>query len=133
MVRLPDWFEALNTDFRYQLTAVGASAPNLYIAQEVTGNQFRTAGGKPGIKVSWQVTGVRHDAFAMVHPARVEVDKPARERGYYIHPQLYGAPEEKQIEWARNPQRMKLAKLMKERARTRAAALRLKRDQNASR
>jgi hypothetical protein len=133
VVQLPDWFEALNTDFRYQLTAVGAPAPSLYIAQEVTDNQFRIAGGTPGIKVSWQVTGVRHDAFAMAHPARVEVDKPARERGYYIHPQVYGAPEEKQIEWARNPQRMKLAKLMKDRARTGAAALRLKRDQNVSR
>ena len=25
-VQLPAWFEALNTDFRYQLTAIGASA-----------------------------------------------------------------------------------------------------------
>src|SRR5882762_7360391 len=63
-VVLPTWFEALNRDFRYQLTAIGAPSPNLYIAVEVTGNRFQIAGGRPGAKVSWQVTGVRHDAYA---------------------------------------------------------------------
>ena len=85
------------------------------------------------MEVSWQVTGIRQDAWANAHRIPVEEEKNARERGYYLHPELYGAPEEKQIEWARNPQRMKLAKLMKDRARTGAAALRLKRDQNVSR
>ena len=63
-VTLPDYFEALNSDFRYQLTAVGAPGPNLYIAEEISGNHFKVAGGKPGGKVSWQVTGVRQDAYA---------------------------------------------------------------------
>src|SRR5262245_711847 len=35
VVELPDWFEALNRDFRYQLTAVGVPAPNLHVAEEV--------------------------------------------------------------------------------------------------
>jgi hypothetical protein len=61
-VVLPEWFEALNSDFRYQLTAIGAAGPNLHIAQEVSGNRFKVAGGKPGMKVSWQVTGTRRDA-----------------------------------------------------------------------
>jgi hypothetical protein len=52
VVQLPDWFETLNADFRYQLTAIGAPGPNLYIAQEVQGNSFRLAGGSPGMKVS---------------------------------------------------------------------------------
>jgi hypothetical protein len=33
----PDWFSALNKDFRYQLTAIGAPGPNLYIAEEISG------------------------------------------------------------------------------------------------
>jgi len=33
-VTLPDWFEALNRDFRYQLTAMGSSAPDLYVKSE---------------------------------------------------------------------------------------------------
>jgi hypothetical protein len=52
-VELPAWFEALNKDFRYQLTPIGAPGPNLYIAQEVQDNRFQIAGGTPGMKVSW--------------------------------------------------------------------------------
>ena len=107
VVQLPDWFESLNTDFRYQLTAIGAPGPNLYIAQEVQGNSFRIAGGSPGMKVSWQVTGIRQDAYAKAHPLQVEVDKPEKERGYYIHPELYGQPKEKGVEWAHHPQQMR--------------------------
>src|SRR5215471_15661889 len=62
VVTLPNWFGALNRDFRYQLTAIGAPGQGLYIAEEVNKNQFRIAGGAPGMKVSWQVTGVRSDA-----------------------------------------------------------------------
>ena len=104
---LPGWFEALNGEFRYQLTAVGAAAPNLHIAEEVTNHQFRIAGGVPGMKVSWQVTGVRHDAFAQANPLVAEVEKPANERGFYVHPALYGQPDEKQIEWGRHPAKMR--------------------------
>jgi hypothetical protein len=79
-VTLPDWFEALNQDFRYQLTSIGEYAP-VYIAAEVSGNQFRIAGGRAGLKVSWQVTGTRHDAYANEHRIPLEVEKPASERG----------------------------------------------------
>ena len=109
-VDLPAWFEALNGDYRYQLTAIGAAAPNLHIAQKVANHQFSIAGGTPGMEVSWLVTGVRHDAFAQANPLAVEVDKPANERGFYLHPALYGQPEEKQIEWGRFPAKMRRLK-----------------------
>lgn len=80
-VSVPHWFEALNKDFRYQLTAIGAPAPGLYVASELEKHQFQIAGGKPGMKVSWQVTGVRHDAYAEANPMNVEVEKPASARG----------------------------------------------------
>ncbi|MFL5731693.1 MAG: hypothetical protein ACJ78Q_00715 [Chloroflexia bacterium] len=96
-VQLPDYFEALNRDFDYQLTAIGAPAPNLYVAQEIEGNRFQVAGGKPGMKVSWQVTGVRHDLYAEQHPMTPEQAKPAGEQGKYLHPELYGQPESKEI------------------------------------
>jgi hypothetical protein len=79
-VELPDWFEALNRNFRYQLTCIGEYAP-VYIAEEVQHNRFRIAGGRPGLKVSWQVTGTRHDAYANAHRIPVEEDKPEQERG----------------------------------------------------
>ncbi len=66
VVTLPDWFEALNQDFRYQLTCIGGYAP-VYVGSEVSGNQFRIAGGRPALKVSWMLTGIRHDAYANAH------------------------------------------------------------------
>jgi hypothetical protein len=72
---LPDWFEALNRDSRYQLTPIGTPAPDLYIADEIENNRFRIAGGQPNGKVSWTVTGIRQDAYAKAHPMQVEVDK----------------------------------------------------------
>jgi hypothetical protein len=109
VVGFPDWFGALNRDFRYQLTCIGGFAP-VYIAEEISNNQFKIAGGKSGMKISWQVTGIRQDAWANAHRIQVEVEKPERERGYYIHPELYGAPEEKGIAWARHPDLMKRMK-----------------------
>jgi len=96
-VELPNYFEALNQDFRYQLTAIGAPGPGLYIAEEISGNRFRIAGGKPGAKVSWQVTGIRHDAWAMANRSAVEVEKTEKEKGRYLHPQAFGQPLEKSI------------------------------------
>jgi trimeric autotransporter adhesin len=96
-VSLPDYFQALNSDFRYQLTAIGAPGPNLYIAAEISGNRFKIAGGKAGSKVSWQVTGIRQDAYAAAHRIKVEEEKPAQERGHYLHPELFGATEREAI------------------------------------
>jgi hypothetical protein len=110
-IDLPDWFGALNKDFRYQLTAIGSSGPNLYVAEEISdattnynnisnnnnNSRFKIAGGTSGMKVSWQVTGIRKDPWANVHRIQVEEDKPDRERGYYIHPDVYDQAEEKGI------------------------------------
>jgi hypothetical protein len=92
-VSLPAWFTAVNQDFRYQLTPVGAFAP-LYIAEQLTKDHFVIAGGQPGMKVSWQITGVRHDAYAKAHPLTVE-ERKGKQRGLYLHPELFGAPREK--------------------------------------
>jgi trimeric autotransporter adhesin len=105
-VELPEWFESLNRDFRYQLTAIGQFAQAI-IGSEINNHQFTIRTDKPSVKVSWQVTGIRQDVYAKAHPMAVEVAKNARERGHYLHPELYGAPEESSIEWARHPQLMK--------------------------
>ncbi len=100
-ITLPDYFEALNRDFRYQLTAVGAPGPNLYIAQEIANNRFQIAGGTPGGEVSWQVTGIRQDAFAKAHPIIPEVEKTGDERGKYLHPVEHGLPKSLGIDESR--------------------------------
>lgn len=96
-VQLPDYFEALNRDFRYQLTPIGGPGPNLYVAQEIEDNRFQIAGGEPGLKVSWQVTGIRDDASARANPMRVEVEKPEHQQGLYLDPEAYGQPDSRGI------------------------------------
>jgi hypothetical protein len=96
-VRLPDWVEAENGDFRYQLTAIGGPARDLFVAKEIENGEFVVAGGRPGLKVSWQIIGVRRDAWAKANPLVVEEAKPENERGFYIHPALFGQPDEKGI------------------------------------
>ena len=91
-IELPNWFAALNKDFRYQITAVGAPGPNLYIAEEINfsnntnstnysdscssnsnnnSSHFKIAGGTSGMKVSWQVTGIRKDPGQMLTALRL--------------------------------------------------------------
>jgi hypothetical protein len=96
VIQLPDWFQALNRDFRYQLTCIGGFAP-VYISQEISNNQFSIAGGRPGMRVSWQVTGIREDPWANAHRVPVEQEKTAQERGYYLHPELYNAPPDRNV------------------------------------
>jgi hypothetical protein len=93
-VALPDWFEALNKDFRYQLTPIGGPGRNLHIAQEIADGHFRIGGGAALQKVSWQVTGVRQDAYAKAHPVEVEKVKSESERGKYLAPEVFGQPKE---------------------------------------
>lgn len=105
-VTLPDYFDALNKDYRYQLTSIGAPGPNLYIASEISGNRFVISGGEPNSKVSWQVTGVRKDAYAEAHRINVEPDKPIAEKGLYLHPIELGLSETKQLHYKINKARL---------------------------
>jgi hypothetical protein len=97
IVTLPAYFEALNKDFRYQLTSIGRSQPNLYVADEIQNLQFRIAGGKPHAKASWQVTGVRQDPVANARRIIPEVEKEPEARGYYLHPAAYKQPADKDL------------------------------------
>ena len=101
IVELPAWFTVLNTDFRYQLTPVGAAAPSLHVSAEVyeleDGAAFEIAGGPPDIKVSWTITAVRNDAYARTHPLEVEQDKPDFQRGYYHNPEAYDIGADRSI------------------------------------
>ena len=105
LVELPAWFGEVNRDPRYQLTAVGAPAPNLHVASGVTDNHFEIAGGPPGLEVSWQVTALRDDPYLRRHPFRVELPKGAREAGTYLCPECWGQPESASTDAALMPPR----------------------------
>jgi hypothetical protein len=103
VVELPKWFQVLNKDFRYQLTCIGGFAP-IYIAEKISNNRFKIAGGQPHIEVSWQVTGIRQDPWARANSMKVEEDKLPNEREYYLHPELYNYPEEQGLSWVTQPE-----------------------------
>ena len=113
MVELPAYFEALNRDFRYQLTVLGTFAQAI-VAKKIKDNRFVILTNTPGVEVSWQVTGIRQDGWANKNRIRVEVEKPEQERGYYLHPESFHQPEERGVEWARNPELMKQRKEARE-------------------
>jgi hypothetical protein len=96
IIQLPDWFEALNQDFRYQLTPIAQFAQAM-VLKEIANSQFTIKTDKPNVKVSWMVTGIRYDAYANAYRIPVEEKKPINERGTYLHPELYGQPEERGI------------------------------------
>lgn len=97
-VTLPNYFNALNKDFRYQLTTIGAFAQAI-IKEEVTGNHFTIQTSQPNVKVSWQVTGVRKDKFAEAHRVQVEVEKEPWNKGFYLHAKEFGLDKTKSIPW----------------------------------
>jgi hypothetical protein len=88
-VTMPDWFEPLNRDFRYQLTAIG-SFSQVMIEKKIENGLFVIRSSEPNVEISWQVTGIRRDKFANANRIEVEVEKPADEKGKYFHPELYG-------------------------------------------
>ena len=86
-VELPDWFEGLNREFRYQLTVIGAGDTwaRARVYRELEGNRFVIQTDVPQTKVSWQITGIRKDAWAEAHRIPVEEVKPAAEQGTCLH------------------------------------------------
>jgi hypothetical protein len=96
-VQLPDYFEAINRDASYHLTPIGAAMPNLHVAVEIQGNRFKIAGGAPFKKVSWEVKAVRNDPWVQQYGYQTEQEKPKEYQGLYLHPELYGQPQERGV------------------------------------
>jgi hypothetical protein len=97
-VELPAYFESLNKDFRYQLTPIGQFA-QVIVLDEISNNFFKIKSSVPNVKVSWQVTGIRKDAYAEANRVVVEVDKQGEEKGTYIHPELFGKDKTKGVNY----------------------------------
>ncbi len=79
VVVLPAYFEALNIDFRYQLTVLGRFA-RAVVHRKIEGNRFTIKTSRPHTEVSWQVTGIRNDDYARNNRIQPEVDKPLSAR-----------------------------------------------------
>lgn len=87
-VQLPDYFEALNRDFRYQLTVIGEFTQAI-VFQKVKNNKFIIKTQTPNVEVSWQVTGIRKDAYAEKNRIPNTVEKPESEKGKHLYPESF--------------------------------------------
>ena len=99
-ITLPDYFEALNRDFRYQLTIVDEDDGTWSFAkvvQKVRNNTFVIRTSTPEIEVSWQVTGIRKDNWAEQNRIPNAIDKEPENKGKFLHPEAFGQPVEKGI------------------------------------
>jgi hypothetical protein len=101
VVSLPGYFESLNMEYRYQLTVIGSFAQAI-ISKKVNKNQFEIATSLPNIEVSWQVTGIRKDAYANERRIVPEVEKDAKDKGKYLHPSAFNQPASKGINYTKN-------------------------------
>ena len=97
-VSLPDYFEAINKDFRYQLTVVGTFAQAI-ISKEVSNNKFEIATSVPNVKVSWEVKGIRNDKHMQKFPFKSEEEKSAAIKGKYIDVAAYELPASKGVSY----------------------------------
>jgi hypothetical protein len=93
-VELPNYFEEVNTNFRYQLTCIGTFASAI-VGAEIQENRFQIRTDKPKVKVSWRVEADRNDRWVQEHPVSAEVQKPEFQRGTYMRPELFGQPRER--------------------------------------
>jgi hypothetical protein len=96
VVRLPDYFEAANKDFHYQLTTVGPNT-QAWIIQKIQNNTFIIGTNQPRVEVFWTVTAVRNDPYARHFMLPAEIEKQGDMRGRYLLPELYNAPEDARI------------------------------------
>lgn len=85
VIEMPAYFDALNRDFRYQLTVIGQFAQAM-VLEKIKGNRFKIKTDKPRVEVSWQVTGIRKDKFAEENRIQVESEKSNSERGTLQNP-----------------------------------------------
>lgn len=101
-INLPEWFDTLNRDFRYQLTVIDESDAGWILAKVVRKmykNQFTIRTNFPNVEVSWQITGIRQDKYANAHRIPVEVEKEKWNKGRYVHPEVFGKPRNMMVSY----------------------------------
>lgn len=101
-VTMPDYFEALNRDFRYQLTILDETDTSFALAKiyrSMKDRKFAIKTSAPNVKVSWQVTGIRKDPWAEKNRIQVVEEKNVYERGSYQAPEAYGLPAERGLSY----------------------------------
>lgn len=101
IIELPDYFDAININPSYQLTAIG-TATQPYVLSEIADNQF-VISGAANTKVSWTVHAQRNDPTIQYYNSTIDnyttnvrMKRP-HEIGKYFNPEAYGQSKEQGI------------------------------------
>ncbi|HRI44203.1 MAG TPA: hypothetical protein PLL78_03170 [Fimbriimonadaceae bacterium] len=102
-VELPDYLSEINTNFKYQLTVVDDEDSDGFvmakISKKILANRFQIRTSKGNVEVSWRVDADRNDLYVRAKKPKDVVEKQDLERGMYQHPELYGEPAEKGVNY----------------------------------
>lgn len=96
-VDLPDYFDEINTNLKYQLTVMddGEEFVLVKVTKKVENGRFQIRTSKPNVEVSWRIDADRNDRYVKAYRPADVVEKPVTERGTYQQPELYNQPAEK--------------------------------------
>lgn len=95
-VTLPEYFQDINANFKYQLAVVDNADANGFaqakVSKKIVGNRFQIRTSAPNTEVSWRIDADRNDLRIQTRrPVDVQ-DKVGAERGTYQHPEYYNKP-----------------------------------------
>ncbi len=97
-IALPDYFDSINRDFRYQLTVVDDGERDDFVlvkvVRKIRNNQFTIRTSAPHVEVSWRVEAIRNDRWVQKYGYRTVQEKEDEIKGKYLNPELYGMPKE---------------------------------------
>lgn len=104
---MPDYFDEINKEIKYQLTVIDDSADFVFakVTKKVRDNRFQVRTSKPNIEVSWMVIGTRNDLYARTKKPTDVREKTGVEKGQYQHLELYGLGPERGMDY--DPERAK--------------------------
>jgi hypothetical protein len=108
-IQLPDYFDSINRDFRYQLTVIDDSDDFVLakVVREIQNNQFTIRTSAPRVKVSWEVKAVRNDRYVQAYRYKTIQEKEDEIKGRYLHPELFGMPKEHGIHYRPDMERVR--------------------------
>jgi hypothetical protein len=102
-IELPNYFAHVNVNFKYQLTVVddpdSAGFVIAKVSKKILGNRFQIRTSAPNVEVSWEVKADRNDLYVRNKKPKDVIEKQGVEKGTYQHPELYGQPPEKVINY----------------------------------
>lgn len=100
-IQLPDYFEEINANYRYQLTVLDDGEREEFalvkVVEKIKDNRFKIRTSVPNCEVSWRVEASRNDAYFRNRHIPTEEPKSKNRRGKYFYPEFFGQPASKAI------------------------------------